>query len=92
MGLGEGVPCSPSSLMGIGTLVSFGTSVWGDVWVSFSGFIKMWLNSWLCSSVHPGDDIPPSVKYLTALVVIHTGNKLFSFLQVDLITRLESHG
>lgn len=60
-------------------------------WV-FCGLIEVWLNSWLRPSVSPGDDIPPRVKYLTALVVIHTGNKLFSFLQVDLITRLVSHG
>ena len=59
--------------------------------MDFSDLIKVWLNFQLYSSVSSGDVIPPSVKHLTALIVIDTGNKLFSILQGYLITRLESH-
>lgn len=67
--MGEYIPCLTSSLMDIGTTVSFETSVCGEAWVDVSDLIKVWLNYWLCASVSPGD-ILPSVKYLTALIVI----------------------
>lgn len=60
--------------------------------MDFSDLNKMWLNFQLYHSVSYGYIIPPHVKYLTALIVIGTGNKLFSILQVVLINRLESHG
>lgn len=87
----EYILCLTNSLLGMGHLSHLGplpVEKFGWIFLTLSKR----LNFQLYPSVSPGDVIPLSVKHLTALIVTDTGNKLFSILQVDLITRLESHG